>query len=67
MKPWLSRGNELSVYNTLIQELCQEEKLEYKRFLRMIPEMFDEVEVDNASPATFKLAATICLLSTGSN
>ena len=43
VKPWLSRRSELGVYNTLLQELRFEEINDYKKFLRISPENFDEI------------------------
>ena len=80
VKPWLSRRNELGADRTLLREFRLEDDEEYKKFLRMSPENFDEllrlVEFDiqkqdtvlrEAIPASMKLAATIRFLSTGSN
>ena len=41
VKPWLQRRNKLGVYHTLLQELRMEAEEEYKKFLRMSPELFD--------------------------
>ena len=43
VKPWLQRRNKLGVYHTLLQELRMEAMEEYKQFLRMSPELFDEL------------------------
>ena len=43
VKPWLNRRNELGVYNTLLRELLMEDEGEYKKFLRMTPEIFDDL------------------------
>ena len=43
VKPWLNRRNELSVYNTLLRELRKEDEDEYKKFLRITPEDFDDL------------------------
>ena len=45
VKPWawLQRRNKLGVYHTLLQELRIEAEDEYKKFLRMSPEVFDEL------------------------
>ena len=43
MKPWLQRRNKLGVYHTLLQELRIEVEDEYKKFLRMSPEVFGEL------------------------
>ena len=43
VKPWLQRRNKLGVYHTLLQELRMEAGEEYKQFLRMSPELFDEL------------------------
>ena len=79
VKPWLQRRNKLGVYRTLLQELRMEAE-EYKQFLRMSPELFDELlilvkpEIEKETtilrdpiPSALKLAATILYLSTGSN
>ena len=80
VKPWLNRRNELGVYNTLLRELRMEDEGEYKKFLRMTPEIFDDlinlIECDikkkstimrDPIPPNIKLAATIRFLSTGAN
>ena len=80
VKPWLQRRNKLGVYHTLLQELRMEAEEEYKQFLRMSPELFDELlilvkpEIEKETtilrdpiPSALKLAATIRYLSTGSN
>ena len=80
VKPWLLRREKLGIYNTLVNELRLEEEADYKKFLRMTPEIFDEllsfIEVDitkqntilrDSIPAKIKLAATIRYLSTGAN
>ena len=80
VKPWLKRREERGVFNTLLQEFRLEEGMEYKKFLRMSPETFDEllgliedailkqntVMRDSISPKV-KLAATIRYLSTGAS
>ena len=80
MKHWLQRRNKLGVYHTLLQELRIEAVDEYKKFLRMSSEVFDELltlvkpEIEKETtklrdpiPSALKLAATIRYLSTGSN
>ena len=80
MKPWLQRRNKLGVYHTLLQELRIEAEDEYKKFLRVSPEVFDELltlvkpEIEKGTtklrdpiPSALKLTATIRYLSTGSN
>ena len=47
VKPWLSRRSEFGVYNNIFQELRLEEKFEYKTFLRMAVEDFDELRQQN--------------------
>ena len=39
MKPWLNRRNELGIY----RELRMEDEGEYRRFLTMAPEYFDDL------------------------
>ena len=80
VKPWLSKRSSFGVYDTLLQELRSEDEGEYKKFLRMSPDVFDEllnlIEEDitgqnthlrESIPATVKLAATIRFLDTGEN
>ena len=43
VKPWLSRRINLCVYDSLLQELRSEDEAEYRKFLRMAPENFDEL------------------------
>ena len=72
VKPWLQRRNKLGVYHTLLQELRIEAEDEYKKFLRMSPEVFDklltlvkpEIEKETTKlrdpiPSALELAATI--------
>ena len=78
MKPWLQRRSYLGCFETLLKELRPEDEAECKRFLRMTPQIFDEllelVEEDitkentrfrDAIPASIKLAITIKFLATG--
>ena len=78
VKPWISRRNKHGIYNNLIQELRHEDINEYKRFLKMTPEVFDEllsyIEIDitkqttvlrEPTPVKMKLEATLYYLSTG--
>ena len=80
VKPWLRRRERLGIYNTLMQELHVEESEVYQKFLRLSPEMFDELLVlvepyiqrkttvlHEPIPAKIKLAATLKYLSTGMN
>ena len=46
VKPWLVRRPQLGAYDTLLSELQMEEESEYKNYLRMSPECFDEVLFD---------------------
>ena len=43
VKLWLSRRTNLRVYDSLLQELRSEDEAEYRKFLRMAPENFDEL------------------------
>ena len=43
VKPWLRRRINLGLYETLVQELRFEDKLEYKKLLGMTPQNFDEI------------------------
>ena len=76
----MTRRNKLGVDNTLLQEFRLEDEDEYKRFLRMTPDNFNEllklIETDiqkqntylrDAIPAKIKLAVTFRFLATGSN
>ena len=78
VKPWLSRRNKLGLDNTLLNEFRNENRDEYKKFLRMSPENFDELlnlilpsiqksdtRFREAIPAKIKLAITLRFLSTG--
>ena len=78
VKNWLQRRSYLGCFDTLLKELWSEDEAEYKRFLRMTPQIFDEllelVEEDitkentrfrDAIPASIKLAITIKFLATG--
>lgn len=80
VKPWLTRRNVFGFYDTLMQELRQENIEEYIKFLKMPPMFFDEIlqliEEDikkqntilrEPIPAKVKLAATLKFLSSGMN
>ena len=80
MKPWLNRRNELGIFNTLLRELGMEDEGEYKKFLRMTPESFDDllnlIECDikekstimqNPIPPNIKLVATLRFSLTRAN
>ena len=80
VKPWLKRREERGIYDTLVREFRLEEELEYKKFLGMDPNTFDElfqlIEANiakqntvmrDAIPAKVKLAVTIRFLSTGAS
>ena len=43
IKPWLRKKINISLYETLVQELRFEDKSEYKKLLRMTPKHFDEI------------------------
>ena len=43
VKPWLQRRSYLGCFDTLLKELRSEDKAEYKCFLRMTPQIFDEL------------------------
>ena len=43
VKPWLQKRTQLGIYDTLLQELRLEEEEDYKKFLRMSTETFDEL------------------------
>ena len=79
-KPWLSKRSSFGFYDTLLQELRSEDEEEYKKFLRMSPDVFDELlnlieeditrqntQLRESLPATVKLAATTRFLATGEN
>ena len=74
----MSRRTNLGVYDTLLQELRSEDEGEYRKFLRMTPENFDELlelikadiskydtNMRDSIPANIKLAATVRYLATG--
>ena len=41
------RRNYLGIYNTLVQEFQTEDRFEYSKFLRMLPEHFEELVIPN--------------------
>ena len=43
IKPWLTKRFSFGVYNTLIQELRSGDEGEYKKFLNMPSDVFDEL------------------------
>ena len=43
VKHWLKRREELGVYSTLLQEFRFKDHVEYHQFLRMGPNVFDEI------------------------
>ena len=78
----VDQEDKLGVDNTLLQEFRLEDEDEYKRFLRMTPDNFNELELlklietdiqkqnthlRDAIPAKIKLAVTLRFLATGSN
>ena len=78
MKPWLKRRQSLGVYETLLAELQLEDKCNYKNYLRMTAENFEQIfqlmkddrrkentKMREPIPPRLKLAATIRFLSTG--
>ena len=78
MKPWLKRRQSLGVYETLLAELQLEDKRNYKNYLRVTSENFEEIfqlikddirkgntKMREPIPPRLKLAATIRFLSTG--
>ena len=78
VKPWLKRRRSLGVYETLLAELWLEDECNYKNYLRMTSENFEEIfqlikydiRKENTNmrepiPPRLKLAATIRFLATG--
>ena len=43
VKPWLLKRNVRGAYDTLLSEFRSEDHFEYQKFLRMKPEIFDEL------------------------
>ena len=43
VKPWLARRPQLGIYETLLLELRLEEERNYKNYLRMTTQNFDEI------------------------
>ena len=43
MKPWLKRRQSFGVYETLLAELRLEDECNYKNYLRMTSENFEEI------------------------
>ena len=80
VEPWLTRRTEFGAYSNLLNEFRIEDLIEYQKFLRISPEIFDEllglirssitkqntVMRDALSPS-IKLAATIRFLVTGAS
>ena len=77
VKPWLKRRQSLVVFETLLAELRLEDERNYKNYLRMTSENFeelfqlikDDIRKENTKmrepiPPRLKLAATIRFLST---
>lgn len=80
VKPWLSRRENLGVETTLLREFRSEDCFEYEKFLRMSPDIFDELlsiveptikKQDTVMRAALspgiRLAATIRFLATGAS
>ena len=78
VKPWLTRRPLLGIYDTLISELRIEEEVNYRNYLRMTKENFEEIyrlveeditrkntEMHDSIPARLKFAAIIRFISTG--
>ena len=78
IKSWLNRRQQLGIYDTLLQELRFEYEEDYKKYLRMNANNFDEIlsiianditkqdtNMREAIPPKIKLAATLRFLSTG--
>jgi len=79
VKPWLQRRMLFGQYDTLMLELMRESKGDFKNFMRMTPEVFQEL-LDRVGPriskprarrpaleAGLKLALTIRFLATGNS
>ena len=80
VKPWLLKRHELGAFSNLLSEFRKEDLFEYGKFLRITPDIFDEllyliegsikkqntVMRDALSP-NIKLAATIRYLATGAS
>ena len=72
VKPWLTRKTEFGAYSNLLNEFRIEDLIEYQKFLRISPEIFDEFlrktkhrkERCSVSPS-IKLAATISFWQQG--
>ena len=43
VKEWLTRRNELGFERTVLREFCSENEDEYRKFMRMTVENFDEL------------------------
>ena len=80
VKPWLLRRRELGAFSNLLSEFRQEDIFEYGKFLRITPDVFDELVnliegsikkqntvMRDALTPSIKLAATIRYLATGSS
>ena len=80
VKSWLQRRAQLGAYDSLLNEFLLEEEKEYRKYLRISPETFDEllelVSADikkqgtvmrSSIPPKIKLAAKIRFLWTGAS
>ena len=78
LKPWLKRRHSLGVYETLLTELRLEDKCNYKNYLPIASENFEEIfqlikddirkentKIREPIPPRLKLAAEIRFLPTG--
>ena len=43
VRPWIGRRRQFSLYDQLLVELRNEDQKAFKNFMRMLPEMFDEL------------------------
>ena len=53
VKPWIGRRRQFGLYDQLMVELRNEDQRSFKNFLRMSPEMFDEL-LDRVGPRITK-------------
>jgi hypothetical protein len=77
VRPWIGRRMDYGFFETLMQELAAEDRPGYKNFIRIYPELFNELvnlvsplisrqntNMRRAIPADLRLALTLRFLAT---
>jgi hypothetical protein len=78
VRPWIGRRMDYGFFETLMQELANEDRPGYKNFIRMYPDLFNELvnlvsplitrkntNMRQAIPPDLRLALTLRFLATG--